>query len=136
MYIYFGIMPIGDYMLTFDETNEALTHLIETLPPGIFDGLNCGVALVEDALYDEAGLLILGQYHVEPYGLGRYITIQYGSMITAYGHLQTDAFINKLEDTLHHELTHHLESRAGDRSLEIQDKIDKKRILSQFRNRG
>jgi len=120
-------------MLTFDETQCVLDGLVDNLPPGIFDGLNCGVALVPDALYDEHGLLILGQYHVEPHGLGRYVTIQYGSLMAAYGHLEPDEFVKKLEDTLHHELVHHLESRAGDRSLEVQDAIDKKRMLSRFR---
>jgi len=120
-------------MLSFEETQEALDVLIRNLPAGIFDGLNCGVALLPDALYDEHGLIILGQYHIEPCGLGRYITIQYGSLMAVYGHYQPEAFIKKLEDTLHHELTHHLESRAGDRSLEAQDAADKRRHFAQFR---
>ena len=117
-------------MLTFEETSAALDALVDELPAGIFDGLNCGVALVHDALYDEQGLLILGQYHVEPYGLGRYVTIQYGSLMAAYGYLPPDEFVEKLKSTLHHELTHHLESKAGDRSLEVQDAVDKRKMLA------
>ena len=122
-------MCCGDYMLTFDEAQEALTAFIEELPPGIFDGLNCGVALLPDALYDENGILILGQYHVEPRGLGRYVTIQYGSLCVAYGYTSPEFFRQKIRDVLHHELTHHLESLAGDKSLERQDAIDMRKIL-------
>ena len=117
-------------MLTFEEAEKALMELVDKLPPGIFEGLNCGVVLLPDSLYDENGLLILGQYHVEPRGLGRYVTIQYGSIMAMYGHYPPDAFIKKLEDVLHHELTHHLESLAGDTSLEQQDKKDVRRILA------
>jgi len=116
-------------MLNFDETQEALSGLIDKLPAGIFDRLNCGVVLLPDSLYDENGLLILGQYHVEHLGLGRYVTIQYGSLMAIFGHYEPAAFVKKLEDVLHHELTHHLESLAGDKSLERQDKKDVRKIL-------
>ena len=116
-------------MQTFEETQDILQQLIDKLPPDIFEGLNCGVILLPDALYGENGLLTLGRYHVEPYGLGRYITIQYGSLIAAFGHLDIQSFNKKLEDTLHHELTHHLEHKAGDKSLEHQDKKDVREIL-------
>ena len=116
-------------MLTYDETKEALDNLIDALPPGIFKDLNCGVALLPDTIYDDNGLLTLGRYHVEPYGLGRYVTIHYGSMMVAYGYLAPHAFHGKLKDVLHHELTHHLEHLAGDRSLEVKDAQDIMRML-------
>jgi len=117
-------------MLTYEESQQAIDELISELPPAIFRDLNCGVSLTEETLYDENGLLILGQYHVQPNGLGRYVNIHYGSMLLAHGYLPPDAFRNQLKSTLHHELTHHLESLAGDKSLEIQDAIDVRRMLS------
>jgi len=99
------------------------------LPPEIFKGLNCGVALREDVLYGNNGLIILGQYHVEPRGLGRYVTINYGSLMVKYGHFTPEGFIEKLKYVLHHELTHHLEHLAGDRTLEIKDAEDVRRML-------
>ena len=119
-------------MLNFEETQETLTQQTDALPPGIYKGLNCGVILIPDAMYDANGLLILGQYHVDPYGLGRYVTIHHGSLMVAYGHLSAEEFVEKLRDTLHHELTHHLESLAGDRSLEIKDKQDIAKILARY----
>jgi hypothetical protein len=112
-------------LLTFEEAQEALDELIDGLPPEIFKHLNCGVALTHETLYDNDGLLILGQYHVQPHGLGRYVNIHYGSMWEAYGYLPPRAFRRELRRVLHHELTHHLECLAGDKSLEIQDAIDR-----------
>ncbi|MCL2570797.1 MAG: hypothetical protein FWE11_00185 [Defluviitaleaceae bacterium] len=117
-------------MLTFEETQEALNQLIDALPPGIFRELNCGVALTPDTMYDENGLMILGQYHVQPHGLGRYVTINYGSLQTIHGHLNPENFREKLKGVLYHELTHHIEHLAGDRSLEIKDAVDIRKMLS------
>ena len=116
-------------MLTFEESREALTQIADNLPGAIFKELNGGVLLLPDTMTDEHGLLILGQYHVDPLGFGRYVTIHYGSMQKAYGHLCDKAFEKELEGVLHHELIHHLESLAGDRSLEIKDAIEVERIL-------
>jgi len=117
-------------MLTFEEAQEAMDELVDELPPEIFKGLNCGVALIPDTTYSSNGLLILGQYHVEPRGLGRYVTIHYGSIFASHGHLPPEQFREKLKDVLHHELTHHLENLAGDRSLEIKDAHDVGRMLA------
>jgi len=116
-------------MLTFEEAQAALDEHIDALPPAIFKDLNYGVALVPDTIYDANGLVILGHYHVEPRGLGRYITIYYGSICVAHGYLDANGFREKIKYVLHHELTHHLESLAGDRSLEIEDAINIRKML-------
>ena len=123
-------------MLTFEESRKALTQMADSLPPGIFKSLNGGILLLPDTLCDENGLMILGQYHVEPCGLGRYITIHYGSVRDVYGHLGPRTFRKKLEGVLHHELVHHLEDLAGDRSLEIQDAVDVEKYLRSGAKRG
>jgi len=123
-------------VLTFEETREALDELIDALPPDIFKGLNGGVALVEDAMYDENGVLILGHYHYQPYGLGRYISIYYGSMVAAYGYMHPEAFVDRVKSTLHHELTHHLEGLAGDKSLEHEDARTMAKILAGMHGHG
>ncbi|MCL1878562.1 MAG: hypothetical protein FWF80_06865 [Defluviitaleaceae bacterium] len=115
-------------MLSFEDAAIALDEIADALPPEIFDGLNGGYVLTEQRLYDENGLIILGQYHREPHGLGRYITVHYGSMVEVYGY-SPQKFRRELKRVLHHELTHHLEDLAGDKSLEIQDEIDKAEML-------
>ena len=117
-------------MLTFEEAQEALDEIAFELPEEIFTNLNGGYALIPDIITDSNGLLVLGRYNFEPRGLGRYITIHYGSIRAAYGWVNPEEFRGKLKHVLHHELTHHLEHLAGDRSLEIQDEIDKARYLN------
>ena len=112
-------------MLSFVESEDTLAQMANELPPEIMRELNLGIVLLPDELLDEEGFLILGQYHVEPMGLGRYVTINYGSMVAAFRHLTKEAFAKELRSVLFHELTHHLESLAGDKSLEVQDEIDR-----------
>ena len=109
-------------MVNFEEAQDIIDRLCAGLPQGIFAELNCGVSTIPDTVYCSRGLLVLGMYHHEPYGLGRYITIHYGSMIVAYGHLQAEEFEKELKSVLYHELTHHIEALAGDKSLELEDK--------------
>jgi len=116
-------------MLTFEESQQYVDELCATLPPEIFRELNCGVSVIPDTVYCHRGLLALGMYHYEPHGLGRYITIHYGSMLAAYGYMPPGQFKTQLKETLHHELIHHLEGLAGDRSLEIEDEINVARLL-------
>jgi len=121
-------------MLTFEEAEIVLEELMDELPQEIFKGLNCGVSLRHETLYDANGLLILGQYHVQPYGLGRFVTINYGSMMAAHGYRTPQEFREELKEVLHHELVHHLESLAGDRSLEKKDAEDVAEMLHKRHN--
>ncbi|MCL2387991.1 MAG: hypothetical protein FWC89_10660 [Defluviitaleaceae bacterium] len=115
--------------MTFEEAEIALEEIASALPREIFDGLNGGYVLLPDLIVDKHGLLILGSYHVEPYGLGRYVTVHYGSLMEAYSYYSPRKFRDELKHVLHHELIHHLESLAGDKSLEIQDEIDRAQYL-------
>lgn len=115
-------------MLTFEQAQEALTEIADQIPEPIYEGLNGGIILLPETKPHPKSvggdLYILGEYHYDPLGFGRYITLYYGSFLRAHGHLPDEQFVQKLRDTLHHELTHHLEHKAGDKSLEIQDAID------------
>lgn len=106
-------------MVSFKEAGKMLDEAMEALPQGIFDGLNGGVNLLEEAKTDSKGGYILGLYHNNI--MGRYIEIFYGSFAGLYGDIPADQFARRLRSTLHHELTHHIEGLAGDRSLERWD---------------
>ena len=114
--------------MDFDTAQEALAELMDELPPGIFDKLNGGVILLPDTAYrpepELRHLCVLGRYHYQPLGLGRFITVHFGSFLQTYGYLPPDEQREKLRGILHHELTHHIESLAGDHSLERQDELD------------
>ena len=115
--------------MTFETAQEALSEFADALPEKIFEGLNGGIVLLPDVkMHPESintdELYILGQYRYEPYGLGRYITIYYGSLLHVWEGCTENEKLERLKEVLYHELTHHLENMAGDKSLEIQDEID------------
>ncbi len=108
-------------MVSYKEAGKMLDKAMEALPQGIFDGLNGGVNLIEEAKTDSRGGYILGLYHNNM--MGRYIEIFYGSFTALYGDIPPMQFERRLKSTLHHELTHHIEGLAGDRSLEQWDEL-------------
>ncbi|NLC26242.1 MAG: hypothetical protein GX777_06450 [Fastidiosipila sp.] len=111
-------------MMTLEQTEKALHHIVDSLPPEVFVDLNGGVLLREEAKLSENGLAddlyVLGEYH-HKHIYGRYIVIYYGSMRRVYRYLSDERFTEELERVLKHELTHHLENRAKERDLEIED---------------
>lgn len=112
-------------MVSFEEAGEMLDRIAESLPADFYKKLNGGIILQAEAKYHQGDrakdLYILGEYHVD--NLGRYIFIYYGSFTKVHGGLMPEAFEAQLRHTLVHEFTHHLESLAGDRTLEIKDEI-------------
>jgi len=111
-------------MITIKEMEEMLNEIAEELPQQIYKRLNGGIILLPETKQNPkrqaTNLYILGQYH---HGgvMGRYISIYYGSFKRVYGHLPKEELRKKLMKTLKHEFTHHLESMAGEKDLEIED---------------
>lgn len=118
-------------MISIDEMQELLDDIAEEFPKEFFKELSGGIVLVSRAKRGaEDGLYIMGEY-TQGGGLGRYIAIYYGSFAQVYGHLSRNAMKTQLRETLSHEFTHHLESMAGVRDLEIEDE----RQLEEYRRR-
>ncbi len=117
-------------MLSIDEVNEILDEVYEEFPPELFQDLNGGVLLLEEELADpEAGenVYIMGEYCNDE--LGRYINIYYGSFAALLFDEPRPVWVEELRETLRHELTHHVEGLAGERSLEYKDSAQ----LAEFR---
>jgi len=109
-------------MLTIDEVYDILDELAAELPPALFDSLNGGILLLEDEVPDpDAGedIFIMGEYCWDE--LGRYINLYYGSFAAVLADEPREVWVEELRTTLRHELTHHVEGLAGDRSLEYRD---------------
>ena len=119
-------------MMTIGEVNELLDELAAGLPEEIFRELNGGVNLLPEAKRNNADadgkLYTLGEYRRDQ--MGRYIVIYYGSLCSVYGGASHKKMRGYLKDVLTHELTHHLESLAGERDLEIEDEIRLDRYLN------
>lgn len=111
---------------SIDRIDEILGDLAEAIPDKYFKGLNGGIVLLEEAKLhpeDLAGdLYVMGDY--QRLNGTCTIRIYYGSFKRLYTHLSEDELRNKLDGVLKHELTHHLEYRAGLRDLEIEDAND------------
>lgn len=120
-------------MVSYKEAGKMLDAAMEALPAGIFDGLNGGVNLLAEEKTDSRGNYILGLYHNDI--MGRYVEIFYGSFVGLYGDIPHEQFERRLRSTLHHELTHHIEGLAGDRTLERWDE-DQELIWSELEAQG
>lgn len=120
-------------MLSFEEAQDYLSSVADELPEQFFAQLNGGIVLLPDVVESEhsvgGDLYTLGAYHVDPRGLGRYITIHYGSFLAAHGGQSRRSQRRALREVLLHELTHHLESLAGVRDLEVEDE----RFIQRYR---
>ena len=110
-------------VLTIDEVNEILDEQAERFPEVLFDELNGGINLLEEAVPDpefpEGEMYILGEYCDDM--LGRYINLYYGSFAAVLAEEPREVWEEELRITLRHELTHHVEGLAGERSLEYKD---------------
>ena len=110
-------------MFSIEEVNNMLDEIAAELPEGVFRDLNGGISLLDDTKKSvkdpEGGLYTLGEYRRDQ--MGRYIVIYYGSLMKVYSNSTYKKMRKHLRDVLTHELTHHLESLAGDRTLEIKD---------------
>ncbi len=111
--------------MTIEKMNEVLDEIAQSFPEEFYKGLNGGILLLpETKTHRESvanDLFVLGEYTKS--GMGRYITIYYGSFRRLFPYLNESEIREKLRETLLHEFTHHLESQAGDHALEIEDEI-------------
>ena len=113
-------------MIDIDRFSQIVNAQAEKLPEMVFFRLNLGIGVMEHAKLDRHSqaarpLYVLGEYRVHQ-TMGRGILIYYGSFRRAYPHLHDETELAaEVQRVLNHELTHHLESLAGAKDLEIAD---------------
>lgn len=111
-------------MIDIDTVQSMLEDIASELPEEFYRELNGGILLLPKVKRNRLGrgddLYVMGEYHNNR-SMGRYIVIYYGSFEQLYGHLGPRALRRRLSHTLKHEFTHHLESLAGERTLEKKD---------------
>lgn len=117
-------------MITFEEAGRILDEEAASLPEEVFLDLNGGINLLPERRIDSDGMLTLGMYFHN--AMGRYVEIYYGSFLEAFGRKSDDAIREEMKKTLKHELTHHLEGLAGDRSLEKWDEAHRAELLARM----
>ena len=113
-------------MISFDEMGDWLDEIAEQFPQEFYRELNGGILLSPEAMPDpefpEGEMYFLGEYcHDE---IGRSINLYYGSFAALFADASDEELYDELATTLAHEFTHHMESLAGERGLEIRDALE------------
>ena len=118
---------------TYEQMGDWLEEIAGEFPDAFFEELDGGIQLEEAALPDPdfppGEMYIMGEYCHDM--LGRYIVLYYGSFaaLAQQENWRQEDWEDELYGTLAHEFTHHMEGRAGERGLEIQDEA----FLEQYR---
>ncbi len=111
-------------MISIEETQDLLDEIAESLPPEFYNDLNGGILLLPEEKQSpysvDGDLWILGEYQRGGM-MGRLIKIYYGSFARMFPNAPKERIAAQLRETLLHEFTHHLESLAGERGLEVWD---------------
>ena len=111
-------------MIPIEEMETMLDDIAAEVPPEFYKELNGGIILLPEAKRHAGKNLddmnIMGEYY-RGGEMGRFIAIYYGSFELVYGYLPKAQLRQQLKKVLLHEFTHHLESLAGRRDLEIKD---------------
>ncbi|MDT8284735.1 MAG: metallopeptidase family protein, partial [Thermovirgaceae bacterium] len=94
-------------------------EVIEALPRDLFKHLNGGI-VVEPSAKEEGEFFILGEYIEDP-GMGKIIILYYGSFRETLGDVSVGEWKEEIEDTIVHELRHHIESLAGVDDLSLEE---------------
>lgn len=126
-------------MLSIDEFESMANDLFDEIPPPLLEGLNGGIIIQEEPCQEDPDLpdvYVLGHYVEDPYGLGCYIVLYYGSFVAVLGDEPREVWEEELWETMIHEVQHHVEARAGESNLDIQDMIELERLRREFRGSG
>lgn len=107
-----------------------LEEAADGIPAELLKDLNGGIVVLQQLKIHpkalRADLYIMGEYHVQIPGLGRFITLYYGSFERVFGRFtpnENPRLREEIRKTLIHELRHHIESLSGVRDLEYEDEM-------------
>ena len=124
-------------ILTIDRVNDLLDDMADSFPAALFDGLNGGINLLEEAkpdpLFPPGEVYFMGDY-VQDGALGRSINLYYGSFLASAQRedWSEETWQEELYTTLAHELTHHVEALANAHGLDDKDAEEIQRLLAHY----
>ena len=111
-------------MCTFEEVAQMLDEIVEELPSPLLEGLNGGIVLLPYTRHNSSipsdKYYVLGTYH-STRQMGKWIELYYGSFSALYGYYPPERLKAELTHVVHHELRHHVETRAGCDDLARED---------------
>lgn len=108
---------------TFEQIAEYLDDIVDDIPTKYLTGLQ-GIYLCPDTVHNDKipseQYYVMGRYIIEP-PLQPRIEIYYGSIMQLYQYVDEQHMKTSLQNVVQHELQHHVETRAGDESLVLED---------------
>jgi hypothetical protein len=111
--------------MDIDRFTVLADRLMDQVPPPVLEGLNGGVSIRRRAMRrptDPEGVYILGEYITDA-AMGCYVILYYGSFAAIFNGQLEEAWEAQLWETIRHELRHHLEHRAGEHDLDVEDAV-------------
>lgn len=111
-------------MVSIEAFEEMAERLFEEIPPELLEGLNGGIIISEEVEQRDPDLPdvhVMGEYIEDPYGLGCYIIIYYGSFRIVLAEEPPEVWEEEIWETMVHEIRHHVEARAGVDDLDLED---------------
>ncbi|MCG0239658.1 MAG: metallopeptidase family protein [Firmicutes bacterium] len=108
-------VPDDGVPVDFDTFCEWADAIASRLPDRFLEGLTGGIQIDREARRnpeDPPGVFLLGEYITDPY-LGQYICIYYGSFVKTFAGEPASVWYEELEETILHEIRHHIEAQAG-----------------------
>ena len=123
-------------MITYDEFEQMVKEELSLLPDYVRQDLSGGVLIDPTAYLHPAraadDLYILGTYSRGSY-MGNQIILYYGSFMAAMGYAPRTAIQDQVRETLRHEFLHHMETKAGEKTLVEEDRD---RMIKYFLRHG
>ena len=90
---------------------KSVERFLETLPPKLLVKLNGGISVFAEKKTD-GDCLIMGEY-IEDHALGSLVALYWGSFAEDLEGEPLEVWEEEIEETVLHELRHHVESLAG-----------------------
>lgn len=121
-------------MMSLEHFEQVANRLFDRVPSRLLHGLHGGIIISEESEQRDPDLpdvFVLGEYVEDPYGLGCYIVIYYGSFKAVFSESEPHVWEEELWETMVHEIRHHVEAQAGVDDLDLEDLRD----MEAFRRR-
>lgn len=119
--------------VSFSQFAEWADEILEKVPEVLLRELHGGIQLSREARReptDPPGVYHLGEYIVDPY-LGHMIILYYGSFRKIFRDEPPEVWRDELENTIWHELRHHVETLAGVDDLVEEDVMELFRLRAE-----
>jgi predicted Zn-dependent protease with MMP-like domain len=108
--------------MNINKFRETANNIMEGLPEELFKQLNGGIIVLDEKKGD-GECLVMGEYVEDPF-LGKTILLYYGSFVEDLEDASFKEWAEEIEDTIIHELRHHIESLAGVDYLSDEEKLE------------